>query len=58
MSKNIKVAKQTSQDKPEDPKKIIVSRAHQGDVRNVTVKTFGEKTVVIPAGGAGRYRGA
>ncbi|XP_022089668.1 inositol monophosphatase 3-like [Acanthaster planci] len=33
--------------------KIIVSRSHQGAVESVAKKSFGEKTEVIPAGGAG-----
>ncbi|XP_033123614.1 inositol monophosphatase 3-like [Anneissia japonica] len=32
---------------------IIVSRSHQGAVEDVAHKSFGEKTTVIPAGGAG-----
>lgn len=33
--------------------RIIVSRSHAGNVKNVTAKTFGEGVVVTPAGGAG-----
>ena len=33
--------------------RIIVSRSHAGDVKNVTTKTFGAGVQVTPAGGAG-----
>ena len=33
---------------------IIVSRSHAGDVKTVATAAFGEKTEVIPAGGAGK----
>ncbi|NXE82908.1 IMPA3 monophosphatase, partial [Cochlearius cochlearius] len=33
--------------------KIIVSRSHAGKVEQVARQTFGNKTVIIPAGGAG-----
>uniref|UniRef100_A0A6J0U7E1 Golgi-resident adenosine 3',5'-bisphosphate 3'-phosphatase n=1 Tax=Pogona vitticeps TaxID=103695 RepID=A0A6J0U7E1_9SAUR len=32
---------------------IIVSRSHEGTVRQVALQTFGNKTVIIKAGGAG-----
>ncbi|XP_053105228.1 Golgi-resident adenosine 3',5'-bisphosphate 3'-phosphatase [Hemicordylus capensis] len=32
---------------------IIVSRSHAGTVKQLALKTFGNKTVIIPAGGAG-----
>ena len=41
--------------KSEDPYRIIVSRSHAGTVETVAKSAFGEKTVVIPAGGAGVY---
>ncbi|XP_005042167.1 PREDICTED: inositol monophosphatase 3 [Ficedula albicollis] len=33
--------------------RIIVSRSHAGKVKQVARQTFGNKTVIIPAGGAG-----
>lgn len=33
--------------------RIIVSRSHAGKVEQVARQTFGNKTVIIPAGGAG-----
>nr|XP_033790410.1 Golgi-resident adenosine 3',5'-bisphosphate 3'-phosphatase [Geotrypetes seraphini] len=33
--------------------KIIVSRSHAGKVKEVALKTFGNETEIIPAGGAG-----
>ena len=36
-----------------DPK-IIVSRSHAGSVKETALKSFGDKTEVIPAGGAGK----
>merc|ERR550532_1497432 len=36
-----------------DPYKIIVSRSHSGDVEPVVKASLGEKTEVVPAGGAG-----
>ena len=33
---------------------IIVSRSHAGDVKAGATAAFGDKTEVIPAGGAGR----
>lgn len=36
-----------------DIARIIVSRSHAGDVKTVATAAFGEKTEVIPAGGAG-----
>lgn len=36
-----------------DEMKIIVSRSHPGKVTDLAIKAFGEKSEIIPAGGAG-----
>lgn len=35
--------------------KIIVSRSHAGEVKNVALDAFGKDAQVIPAGGAGSH---
>lgn len=37
-----------------DSKKIIISRSHAGEVKNVLLNALGEKTIVEEAGGAGK----
>ncbi|XP_038047427.1 inositol monophosphatase 3-like [Patiria miniata] len=53
LSPNLKLpVKKTLEELGTSPK-IIVSRSHKGEVESVAKKSFGEKTTVIPAGGAG-----
>ncbi|XP_064606404.1 inositol monophosphatase 3-like [Liolophura sinensis] len=51
-SENLKKSKEKKIDE-NDQTKIIVSRSHKGEVEEVAKKAFGEKTIVVPAGGAG-----
>lgn len=46
---NVKVRSTYNQENPT----IIVSRSHTGTVQDVIRKTFGNNTVIVPAGGAG-----
>ncbi|XP_069076313.1 Golgi-resident adenosine 3',5'-bisphosphate 3'-phosphatase isoform X2 [Pleurodeles waltl] len=46
---NVKVRSNYDQENPT----IIVSRSHTGTVQDVIRKTFGNNTVIVPAGGAG-----
>lgn len=39
----------------DEPKTIIMSRSHPGQVQEVVKNAFGEKTGIVPAGGAGGY---
>lgn len=53
-SENLKKSDGKKTDENEGTK-IIVSRSHAGKVQEVAKKAFGEKTIVVPAGGAGKY---
>ena len=53
-SSNLKAAADRKQES--DERKIIVSRSHAGPVETVAMKSFGENTKVVPAGGAGEWR--
>ncbi|CAH1772689.1 unnamed protein product [Owenia fusiformis] len=52
-SKNLIVPEDQDKEKEGNEYKIIVSRSHAGEVESIAKKTFGEKTKVVPAGGAG-----
>lgn len=52
-SSNLKQQEKTQLSK-DKPAQIIVSRSHGGTVVEILKQAFGENTIVIPAGGAGK----
>lgn len=43
----------SKQDKSYEPHRIVVSRSHAGDVRNITKQILSEEVEIISAAGAG-----
>ena len=52
MSENLHLVKDVKHESGQDYK-IIVSRSHSGNVKDVAEESFGKNIEVIPAGGAG-----